>query len=275
VPVNEPARHSWRPSLFIRASAVLHLAAGAALALDPSRWPAVGLTIVANHLAIGVATMTPRGGLLGPNLVRLPASASRGRVVLTFDDGPDPEVTPRLLELLAARGARATFFCVGHKVERNPELAREVQRQGHRIENHSYHHSNAFALLGPGRVRREIAAAQAAIERTVGRRPVFFRAPAGMRNPWLDFVLARLELRLVSWTRRGFDTLSREPQAVARRLVRHLAPGDILLLHDGAAARDRTGQPVVLESLSMVLDALEGQGLRSVPLDDALGKSAA
>ena len=107
----------------------------------------------------------------------------------------------------------------------------------------------------------------------MGRRPRFFRPPAGIRNPWLDPVLARLGLRLVTWTRRGFDTVSRDGRKVATRLVKDLRPGDILLLHD-RGLRDASGRPVVMAALPAVLDALATRGLRSVPLDEALGDVA-
>lgn len=248
--------------------------AGASLLAAPSRWPAVLGLVAANQLVVTVAGLLPRCALLGPNLTRLPDHAE-GQVALTFDDGPDPSVTPRVLDLLDRHDARASFFCIGRLVESHPGLAREIQARGHRIENHSFRHSNAFAFLGPARLRSELQRAQDAIGSTVGRTPRLFRAPAGVRNPWVDFVLVRLGLRLVSWTRRGFDTVSRAPSRVTSRLVRGLAAGDILLLHDGACALDAAGRPVVLEALPGLLAELDRRGLRSVPVDEALGAVSA
>jgi peptidoglycan/xylan/chitin deacetylase (PgdA/CDA1 family) len=116
----------------------------------------------------------------------------------------------------------------------------------------------------------EISRAQDSIFRVTGCRPRFFRAPAGLRNPFLDPVLVRLKLRLASWTRRGFDTVSGDPDAVFRRLAHSLQTGDILLLHDGHAARSRSGKPVILEVLPRLLDALNTQGLTPVTLRSAL-----
>jgi peptidoglycan/xylan/chitin deacetylase (PgdA/CDA1 family) len=186
-------------------------------------------------------------------------------VALTFDDGPDPEVTPRVLDLLAERGARATFFCIGRRARAHPEIVAEIVRRGHEVENHTWSHPNSFACYPPGPMRREIVRAQEALAETAGRRPRYFRAPAGIRNPLLDPLLHAQGLTLVSWTRRGFDTVAREPERVARRLLRGLAGGDVLLLHDGSAARDRQGTPVVLEVLPRLLDALEDRGLTGVP----------
>jgi peptidoglycan/xylan/chitin deacetylase (PgdA/CDA1 family) len=116
----------------------------------------------------------------------------------------------------------------------------------------------------------EISRAQESIFRVTGGSPQFFRAPAGLRNPFLDPVLARLKLRLVSWTRRGFDTVDGDADAVLRRLANPLRDGDILLLHDGHAARSRSGKPVILEVLPRLLDALKSKRLRPVTLRSAL-----
>ena len=118
--------------------------------------------------------------------------------------------------------------------------------------------------------RAEILAAQHSLQRTAGRPPRYFRAPAGLRNPFLEPVLAALGLHLASWTRRGFDTRSGDPDRVLARLLRRLAAGDILLLHDGHAARDAgSGRPVILTVLPRLLAALDAAGLAAVPLPDA------
>ena len=246
---------------FLKASAALHAAGAAAVAFAPSIWPWVVGACVADHAAIFGAGLWPKSRLLGANLVRLGReSAARGEVALTFDDGPDPEVTPRVLDLLEGRGARATFFAVGARAAAAPGLVREIVRRGHLVENHSWRHSNAFSVLPPGAAGREIDRAQREIEALSGRAPRWFRAPAGLRPPWLGPLLKRRGLGLASWTRRGLDTVDRDPARVAARLTGGLAAGDILLLHDGP------GHRVVLESLPRVLDALARAGLRAVPL---------
>jgi peptidoglycan/xylan/chitin deacetylase (PgdA/CDA1 family) len=174
------------------------------------------------------------------------------------------------LSQLAEHGARATFFCVGVRVERYAELAREIVSHGHCIENHSQRHRRSFSLLGPGGMTEEISLAQDSILRVTGSSPRFFRAPAGLRNPFLDPVLTRLHLRLASWTRRGFDTVNPNADDVYRRLANPLQDGDILLLHDGNAARCRGGTPVILEVLPRLLEALAAKQLRPVTLRSAL-----
>ncbi len=248
----------------LRWSLAAHLGAAAVVAARPGWWPWVVAGLVADHSLLVAAGLLPRCALLGPNLRRLPSTARQ--VALTFDDGPDPEITPRVLELLEAAGARATFFVVGKRAEEHPELVREVVGRGHRLGNHTHRHPAAFAFLPPTALRAEIRRAQTTLAELGGEPPGWFRAPAGIRSPWLEPVLASLGLRLVSWTRRGFDTVSGDPDRVAGRLLAGLAAGDVLLLHDGGGARTPGGDPVVLPVLERVLAELDRRGLGSVAL---------
>ena len=259
----------WRPSPLLYASAAVHAGAAACALLRPQAWPwALGL-VVANHAVIGAAGLWPRSTLLGSNWRRLPEQ-SGAAVAITIDDGPDQDVTPRVLSLLEKARARATFFCIGERVQQHAELAREIVERGHAIENHSQRHRHNFSLMGYSGMRQEIERAQDSIESVTGERPRFFRAPAGLRNPFLDPVLTHLGLQLASWTRRGFDTVNSNAAAVYRRLADPLSAGDILLLHDGNAARDRCGAPVILAVLEQLLETLEQRSLRAVTLRSAL-----
>jgi peptidoglycan-N-acetylglucosamine deacetylase len=261
----------WRPTPVIAGSIGLHCVAGASAAIALETWPWALGAIALNHLFLGVVGLWPRSTMLGPNFTRLPAAAAmRGEIALTFDDGPDPEVTPRVLDALDAHGARATFFCIAEKALCHPELLREIVRRGHGVENHSSGHASTFPMLGMGGIRREVTRAQAALAELAGRAPRFFRPPAGLRNPLLDPVLHDLGLRLVTWTRRGFDTRERDPGRVAAQLESGLAAGDILLLHDGHSALTAAGRPVVLEVLPRILERAHALGLRPVTLDQAI-----
>ena len=273
-PVSGLPRRPWRPTALIRGSAALHLgAAGLALARPPL-WPWAVSAVVADHLLLAAAGLWPRSRLLGPNWTRLPAQPGTAAVAITIDDGPDPEVTARVLEVLAAHEARATFFCVGERVARQAPLARAIVAAGHEIGNHTYRHLNRFALLGPRAIGAEIARAQEAIAAATGVAARFFRAPAGLRNPFLEPVLARANLQLVSWTRRGFDTVSPSAERVLGRLTRNLSAGDILLLHDGHAARTAAGVPVILEVLPRLLATLAAAQLSPVTLGSVLARSS-
>jgi peptidoglycan/xylan/chitin deacetylase (PgdA/CDA1 family) len=139
------------------------------------------------------------------------------------------------------------------------------------VQNHSDRHSHRFSLLGPRAMTREIAAAQASLAEITGTAPRFFRAPAGLRNPFLAPVLQHLDLQLVSWTRRGFDTVGSDPATVLARLVKRLGGGDILLLHDGHAARDAEGRALALVVLPGLLERVRAARLRPVTLPTAAG----
>ena len=268
-PLIQTPHWPWPPVL--KASIGVHLAAGGAALLLPEAAPwAVG-SVLLNHAVITVSGLWPRSALLGPNVTRLPAAAAaRGDVALTLDDGPDPEVTPAVLDLLAQEGVRATFFCIAGQAREHPALLRRIVAAGHSVQNHSLHHRHHFSLLGPRGFEREVGDAQALLADITGQRPFCFRAPAGLRNPLLDPVLHRLGLHLVSWTRRGYDTRTGDAGRVLARLVRGLAGGDILLLHDGHACRTVAGRPVLLQVLPPLLARCRAAGLRPVTLDQAL-----
>lgn len=285
-----PAARRWPRPAVVDASVGVHLCAGAAAwALPGAEWWSLG-AVAANHAVLTAAGLWPRSRLLGPNVRQLPesaaasapamtaeaagttagASAPVGRVALTFDDGPDPEVTPQVLDLLDAAGARATFFCIAEQVSRHAPLAREIVARGHCLQNHSSEHRHHFSLLGPRGFEREIGRAQAILADVTGTVPHCFRAPAGLRNPLLDPVLHRLDLHLVSWTRRGFDTVDANAGRVLARLLRGLADRDILLLHDGHARHTASGRPVVLEVLPALLERLAAAGLATTTLTHAV-----
>jgi peptidoglycan/xylan/chitin deacetylase (PgdA/CDA1 family) len=258
----------WLPSPFLKGSLAFHAAAAAALAAEPDVWPLALGALVADHLIISASGVVPRGDLLGPNLARLPAGGPP-RLALTVDDGPDPEVTPALLDALDAESIRATFFCIGERVAAHPALAREIRRRGHALENHSLTHPYTFSFLGPRAMAAEVDGAQRLIAEVVGHRPRFFRAPAGLRNPFLEPILSARGLRLASWTRRGFDTVAGDARLVQRRLLRGLGARDILLLHDGRAARTRAGVPVALAVLPALGAAARAAGLPWATLPEA------
>lgn len=263
--------HVWKPTLTIKLSIAAHALAGISLLVAPGYWPWALAVLAANQVLLTAAGLLPRTTLLGPNLKRLPAPAiQRREIALTIDDGPDPEVTPRVLDLLDAAGAKASFFCIGRYAEKYPALCREIVARGHRVENHGDSHSWSFAAFGFGRMKADVAGAQQKLSEITGQPPHFFRPTAGLRNPLLDPILSRLDLKLASWTRRPYDTYEGDPQRIYERLVDQLAPGDILLLHDGHAARTPAGEPVILAVLPRLLQTLAEHRLNPVTLSAAL-----
>jgi peptidoglycan/xylan/chitin deacetylase (PgdA/CDA1 family) len=253
-------QRQWRPNALLAASIGIHLTCAVALVRKPTQWPFWLPVLMLDHAIVVGAGLAPRSRLLGPNLTRLPSADNR--VALTFDDGPDPEVTPQVLAILRQREIVATFFCIGQRASAHPDIVRSIAEDGHLIGNHSWSHSHAFWFSSPRKLASEVDRTQELLESLGGQTPRHFRAPAGIRSPLLAPLLARRGLHLVSWTRRGFDTVSADPSRVGDRLVDGLGGGDILLLHDGSAARTEAGRPVVLEALPRLLDALEARELQ-------------
>ncbi len=274
--MNAPNRR-WKPSATLWASLGIHSAAGVAVALQPALWPFGLGAIAANHVGLTAIGLWPRSTLLGTNVLRLNATAASAKqVAITFDDGPNPNVTPWVLDQLDQHNAKATFFCVGETVRKHKDIALEIVRRGHHIENHSDQHSNAFSTFGMGRLGRDIDAAQNTIAEVTGRVPQLFRAPAGLRSPLLEPVLAKRGLTLTSWTRRGFDTVDKDATKVLARLTNHLAAGDILLLHDGNQIHEKKNVNTLVTSenkapiftvLPQLLAALSSRGLSAVKIE--------
>jgi len=178
-------------------------------------------------------------------------------VLITIDDGPDPQDTPVLLDLLDQYQVRAVFFMIGEKAARHPELVREVVRRGHELGNHTLTHPQAtFWCAGPRRTRREIAGCQQILEESSGQAPRWFRAPVGHRNLFTHPVAATLGLRVMGWNRRGYDAVETDPAKVLARILPDLRRGDIILLHEAT--------PIAREVLAGVLEKCADAGLLKV-----------
>ncbi|MEK7949274.1 polysaccharide deacetylase family protein [Luteolibacter soli] len=174
-------------------------------------------------------TFLPNARIFGPITRR----AEGKDMLLTIDDGPDPDDTPAILDLLDQHGRKAVFFVIGEKVRRFPELAQEIVRRGHELGNHTMTHPVGFFWsYGPVRTRREISECQRAIEETTGVKVRFFRAPAGHRNWFTHPVLRELGLELVGWRKRAYDTVRSDVDGIVRDLTDGAKDGDILLLHE-------------------------------------------
>ncbi len=194
-----------------------------------------------------------------------------GLFSLTFDDGPDPRYTRSLSGYLATRGHRATFFVLGTSVAAHPDLAVQLIADGHEVANHGNDH-RLLALSSPSAVREQIVLAEQAVYEATGHLPApLFRAPHGVRSPWLSATLRACGYRLCGWHGRVFDTSRPGVDAIVERVTRILEPGAVVLLHDGdgsgrGAARDQTAAAV-----PEIIDAADSLGLRSVPLSMLVG----
>lgn len=187
----------------------------------------------------------------------------RNEVWLTIDDGPDPEDTPRLLDLLDAHQAKATFFFIGAHAEKHPGLVREVIARGHEVANHTMHHVQYwFWAFGPGGVNRELQDCQQALTEITGTAPRWFRAPAGLKNPFVQAWLEKKNMRLAGWSARGLDGVVTDPERVIQRLFAEIRPGCIILMHEGRIADN--GQHLAPQVLERLLTHLHQQGFRCV-----------
>jgi peptidoglycan/xylan/chitin deacetylase (PgdA/CDA1 family) len=197
-------------------------------------------------------------------VVRGPRGA-RG-VALTFDDGPHPTWTLRVLETLAEHGTRATFFLVARKAEEHPEVVKAILDGGHGVALHSWAHDRLFALRRERWVREDLQRGITALAKLTGKRPTAFRPPMGHTNPGIARAVDALDLTVVGWTVSGHDGIgfARAPDVLAR-VRRRLRDGAIIALHDSPERGDR--EPAAVEALPAILAAIAAEGLDVVPLD--------
>lgn len=193
-------------------------------------------------------------------------SAARPEIGITFDDGPHPEATPAVLDRLDQLGIRATFFPLASMAERHPELVAEVVRRGHVVGTHGYRHGHHL-LHGPGWVRRDLDAA-GRVMADLGLAPRWYRPTYGQVTAATLAVARSRGWETVLWSAWGREWATADPAAVARRIVKRLAPGAVVLLHDS----DRFGPPgmwrTALAALERVGDAMGGRSLAGVTLDE-------
>jgi peptidoglycan/xylan/chitin deacetylase (PgdA/CDA1 family) len=185
---------------------------------------------------------------------------TKDEVWLTIDDGPDPASTPRVLELLKARGAKATFFVVGSQVTKHPDLARRIVAEGHSIGNHTGTHPvGSFWCASPSRTAAEIEGCVGALLIADAPFERYFRPPVGVRNPFLDPQLSARGMQLVLWNARGFDGGNRSPISALAAISRSIQPGAVLLAHEaGPRAASR------VHFVELLLEHLDERGYTCV-----------
>src|SRR5262245_19777519 len=205
--------------------------------------------------------------MYGPIVTRGPAG--RRSVALTFDDGPHPTTTRRILAVLAATRHRATFFVLGEKARRHPDVVREIHAAGHTIGLHGDRHDRLHAFRMPGRVREELLRAAQAVEDATGVRPRFFRPPLGHTSITTTRGVRRTGMIVVGWSVRALDGIrGRTPEAVVERVERGMTDGAIAILHD-ASERDDF-EPAAVRALPELIRLLDERELTSVGLDTLL-----
>jgi peptidoglycan/xylan/chitin deacetylase (PgdA/CDA1 family) len=223
---------------------------------------AVAMTAYGALITLGVLFL--RLGMFVDVVWRGPKEA-RG-VALTFDDGPSPEHTTKILDLLDEAKVKAAFFVIGKKAEKHPELVREIKKRGHLVGLHSYAHDRLFSLRTPGFVRDDLKRGLDVLEGILGERTSLFRPPIGHTSPRIAKVVDEMDLIVVGWSVRGLDGLAgAKADRVATRVASQLEDGAIVLLHDALEREDKA--PASVEALPKILAAMRDRDLKAVRLD--------
>jgi len=221
------------------------------------------------------AAVYPRSQLFGATICRTP---SPPLLALTFDDGPNPAITPALLDLLDKNNAKATFFMIGRFVRECPELTREVAARGHLIGNHTQTHPNLF-WLGPHAIRSELQQCQSALQDVTGGAAKMFRPPYGFRNPWVASTARELGMQTVMWTLLPGDWREKTAEWLTARMrsiadnaqqAVNRASGDVLCLHDGAHRQLNGDRVRTLKALEYWLPRWRDLGLKFVTIGEAV-----
>jgi len=235
--------------------AVVTLALGQSLLL--------GVVVAVLFVLIGLGVAFPQMSFFGPYVCH--GNHSRRCVSLTFDDGPDVRSTPALLDLLSESKIEAAFFCIGKKVVAEKELTALIASKGHLLGNHTFNHSYATNFFTTSRLRDELSRTQEAIRAATGNAPEFFRPPVGLSNPRTFRAAKALGLKVIGWTVRSLDTKITDPERIVARITRQLAPGAIILLHDGNIPAER-----LVMTVKLLLVKLKESGYEVVRLDRML-----
>ncbi|HEY3595293.1 MAG TPA: polysaccharide deacetylase family protein, partial [Polyangiaceae bacterium] len=250
-------------SLLILASVTAFgLAARSVLGSPPPLW--ISLSAFVAYAGLVVA------GVLLPSLEMFAEVVSHGPegakgVALTFDDGPHPSSTPAILDELERAGGKATFFVLGEKAARYPEIISEIVRRGHALGVHGRTHDRLLSLRSLARVRDELSSVTALVTQATGHTTRLFRPPVGQTNPTIARAARDLGLTIVGWSVRGWDGVRTNPDRVVARVVPKLQDGAIVLLHDASEKDDRV--PASVAALPRILAALRKRGLDAVRLD--------
>ncbi len=233
--------------------------------MRPPRFHLLGFGVLFVVATLLHATLSPRSTLWGPVLVHADRHATV--VALTFDDGPNEPYTSRILDILKARGVKATFFVVGVNARTFPDAVRREAAEGHEIGNHTFTHPY---LIGEGgrTMLWQIDETERTLQELAGVTPHWFRPPHGFRDPRLFPKARRMDLEVVEWSNMPRDWTRPGADVIVERTLARLKPGDIILLHDGASTWHGGDRGQTVEALPRILDGIEKRGLRPVTLSE-------
>lgn len=241
-------------------------------------WWLDGVAAVVVPVLIGLAgtaallrfVLHPNASVWTKTVWRAPGDSDA--VALTFDDGPDPSLTPEILRVLDEHGVRAAFFVVGEAAREHPEYLARIHEAGHLVCNHTDTHGMDFHFRLWGPIRRELRACNDAIAAVIRKQPTFFRAPQGHKNPALCDVLNQMDMTAVGWQVRGLDSITADARIVADRILRGVEPGGVIQLHDGSGYGGRAQRRATVEALPAIIDGVRERGLRFARLDELVGQ---
>lgn len=233
---------------------------------------AIAVPAAAAVAGLTYATVAPACSFWGPVISRVPAADARAGVALTFDDGPTPGATDRVLDALRDARASATFFVIGANARRHPDLVRRMRDEGHLVGNHSLSHSHFGVLRTLAYWTREVRACDEILADILGQPPAMFRPPMGIKTWHTTRAAREAGHRLVTWSRRAIDGLPTTPRRILRRLGGATA-GEILLLHDGVEPHSpHPDRSATIAAVAPLVESLRSRGLRPVRLDDLLAR---
>jgi peptidoglycan/xylan/chitin deacetylase (PgdA/CDA1 family) len=259
----------WARLLFAAAVTAALGAVVATLAGRDVPWWALAADAIALLAALGGGVFLLGSGLFARPILAVAPARARDRIAITFDDGPDPEHTLPLLDILERGGHRATFFVIGERAAATPALLEEIVRRGHALGNHSFAHAHTTPFQHPTKLAADLARAQEVMARA-GAHVRFFRPPIGLLSPRVAEAARRIGLTIVGWSATARDgRAATTAEVAAARLIAAARPGAILVLHDAVERGGRT--PVAAAALVPLVEALAARGLRSVTLDELIG----
>ena len=258
-----------RVALWVSTVGALTLALRSVTLGPPPLW--LALAIAFGYLSLcGIGIIFARLEMFADVIER--GEPGRSLVSLTFDDGPDPETTPRILEALAARNFHGTFFVIGRKAEQHPELVRAIVESGHELGLHGYAHDRLTAWHTPNRIAADIRKAQELVAKLVNRQVFWYRPPVGHVSPRTAAAVRKADVELVAWSVRCLDGLRhRNPERVSACIERKIHDGAIIMLHDASERGDFV--PAAVTAITSILDVLTRRGFSSVTLSELLASS--
>jgi peptidoglycan/xylan/chitin deacetylase (PgdA/CDA1 family) len=225
-------------------------------------WYAVVLIVYLNIQAYGASVLSAQFFLP----VKYQGDTHSNKIAITFDDGPIPVMTEKVLDILSEYKAPAAFFCIGNRVNDYPLLTKRIHESGHLIGNHSYWHGAMFDLQSADKIAKELRDTDSAIQKVIHKKPNFFRPPFGVTNPMVATAVKKGGYKTIGWSIRSFDTVTKNGSVLLERVTKSLKGGDIILFHDYSTA--------TLEILPAFLDEVAKLGLKIVRVDELLKEKA-